>query len=234
MVTERFLAENTVLITLNVEPKNALNLEALKSLVEVFDRCEQNPLVDIIILTGSERAFCTGLNLDTMRRVLDSEVIETLYNCDLLLYKLVTSAKFLVSAINGHAVGSGAVLALATDYRIINDNEYVKIGFPEYPNGLFLPALMRAIVKRAGLKDAGMLLMGELINHDRAKKLGLVDDTYDGDVSIKLYRLCEKLNGAKFNYKLYKQHFVSREGFLPPKRDDAEYKIIVEMIQSRY
>lgn len=232
LISERMLTGNAALITLNVEPKNALNLETLKGLIEAVDKCETNPEVDIIIFTGTDRAFCTGLNLDIMKHILDFEAIETLYYCDLLLYKLVISAKFLVSAINGHALGCGAVIALATDYRIIN-HEYVKVGFPEYSNGLFMTGLMRKTVKRAGLTDTGMLLMGDLVNPERAKHLGLVDDIYDGDVALKLYRLCEKLNQDKLNYKLYKQHFVNWEGFLPPRPDDGEYKTITAMIKDR-
>ncbi|GAB1468079.1 hypothetical protein MASR2M64_07820 [Candidatus Cloacimonadota bacterium] len=226
-VTEALLAENTVLLSLNVEPKNALNTEAIQSLISAFDRCEQNAGVDIICITGHDRAFCTGLNLDTMIEQTDDEAIRMLYLFDILLYRLLRSNKLIISAINGHAVGSGAILALATDYRLINSNDKIKIGFPEYPKGITLPALMRDILKRAGLNNARMLLLGELVTPQRAEQLGMVDEVCDCDVLVCLEEMCTKLNTGNFSYREYKQHFVMQDGFHMPQPDDPEYASIV-------
>lgn len=230
IVTEKFLADNIVLLTLRAEPKNTLNPEAIVSLTTVFDKYEQMQKIDIICFTGYERAFCTGMNLEAMSLQSEEDAIQTLYLLDILLYKVLRSRKFTIAAINGHAVGSGAVIALATDYRIINSNDKIKVGFPEYPKGITLPGLMREILQRVGLTNARMLLMGDLVSPQRAEQLGLVDEVCDCDVLVRLEEFCATLNNGSFNYRGYKQHFVKQSGFNMPQSDDPEYASVVAMV----
>jgi enoyl-CoA hydratase/carnithine racemase len=172
------------------------------------------------------------MNLEALSQQSEEDAIKTLYLTDILLYKVIRSSKFTISAINGHAVGSGAVLALATDYRIINNNDKIKVGFPEYPKGLTLPGLMREIVQRAGLNNARMLLMGDLVTPQRAEQLGLVDELCECDVLKRLEELCALFSSGSFNYKQYKQHFIRQEGFSQPQAEDPEYQSVVAMVYS--
>ncbi|MFM7263286.1 MAG: enoyl-CoA hydratase-related protein, partial [Acidimicrobiales bacterium] len=51
-------------VTLNrPDKRNALNSEVLRLLPELMLRAERDPAVDVIILTGSDPAFCAGLDL---------------------------------------------------------------------------------------------------------------------------------------------------------------------------
>ena len=55
------------LITLNrPERLNAINTAMIARLSEVLLRCEQDPNVRVIILTGAGRGFCSGLDLQAV------------------------------------------------------------------------------------------------------------------------------------------------------------------------
>ena len=231
-IKESLINEKSVLLTLVSEPKNSLTQEVIVQLTAAFDKYDKDPIVEIICFTGSNRAFCTGMNLEAMAALDDEDAVRTLYLLDILLYKVLRSSKLLISAINGHAVGSGAVLALATDYRLAEDNAKIKIGFPEYPKGVSLPSLMRDIISREGLRNARLLLMGELICPKDGVNLGVVDELYDGDVLTRLHELCNILTSGIHNHRLYKQHFVRQNGFNMPQADDPEYPQVVELVHS--
>lgn len=227
-----YITDNSVLLTLRSEQKNSLTQEIIVELATAFDKYDSDPKVDIICFTGSERAFCTGMNLEAMAKLEQESAIRTLYLLDILLYKVLRSSKLIISAINGHAVGSGAVLALATDYRLIDANEKIKIGFPEYPKGISLPGLMREIIAKAGLHSARMLLMGEFINPMQAAAMELVDELCEVNLLTRLQELCAKLNSGNHNYRLYKQHFKGHGGYNMPQADDPEYAMVVSMVQN--
>lgn len=231
-ITEQNLSDNVILLTINSENKNSLTQEVILDLLSSFERSANNPKVDIICFTGSERAFCTGMNLEAMAKLEQESAIRTLYLLDILLYKILRSSKLIISAINGHAVGSGAVLALATDYRLIDANEKIKIGFPEYPKGISLPGLMREIIAKAGLHSARMLLMGEFINPMQAAAMELVDELCEVNLLTRLQELCAKLNSGNHNYRLYKQHFKGHGGYNMPQADDPEYAEVVDMVHN--
>lgn len=230
-ISVKYITDNAVLLTLESELKNSLTQEVIVQLTAAFDQYDKDPMVEIICFTGSNRAFCTGMNLEVMAALDDEDAVRTLYLLDILLYKVLRSSKLLISAINGHAVGSGAVLAFATDYRIVEANDKIKIGFPEYPKGISLPILMREIISRAGLRSAKMLLMGELISPQRAADLGLMDELCEADVLNRVQELCSILANDSHNFKLYKKHFVKQNGFNMPQADDPEYTQVVEMVK---
>ncbi len=59
------VTERVATITLNrPEARNALTREVLALLTASINRAEQDAEVDVLILTGSDPAFCAGLDLD--------------------------------------------------------------------------------------------------------------------------------------------------------------------------
>ena len=154
-----------------------------------------------------------------------------MFYSDQLIFKIYTAKKFVIAAINGHAIGGGAALALAADYRIAYKSDKIKIGFPEYAKGLFLPRIMRHILIQNKLSNVNMVLMGEFVCPMRAMELGLVDDVCDGDVTISAISVIERLKVNSANYQQYKQHFKGNVEIKPPFILDDEYKSLCEKIK---
>jgi len=91
--------------------------------------------------------------------------------------KLETCGKPIVAAINGTAVGGAFELVLACHYRIVGDDESIKLGLPEVRVGLMPGAGgTQRVARLANPQDAmQMLLKGGQLSPSRAKAMKLVD-----------------------------------------------------------
>mmetsp|Transcript_1246 Transcript_1246/g.2112 ORF Transcript_1246/g.2112 Transcript_1246/m.2112 type:complete len:302 (+) Transcript_1246:30-935(+) len=140
--------------------------------------------INALILTGSGRAFSAGGSLPFLYSRtstpphINSSTMYNFYTNFLSLRGLPVPT---ISAINGPAIGAGACVTLATDYRITKPS--TKIGFnftklgihPGMGGSHYLPRLI-------GHGPASrVLLSGATYSGDEAKELGIVDDLIDVD-----------------------------------------------------
>jgi enoyl-CoA hydratase/carnithine racemase len=135
-----------------------------------------------LVITGEEKTFSTGFDLDYVstateaaRQLLMDKAVELLER--LRVFPLPT-----VAAINGHAFGMGAMVALACDYRYMRaDRGYFCL--PEIDLKVTLPAGMMSLLKLKlappVLRD--MLLTGRRIGGAEAMRLGIVDEACAAD-----------------------------------------------------
>ena len=90
----------------------------------------------------------------------------------------------MIAAINGHAVGAGAALAMACDLRYASKKAkfnmgFMNVGLAPGVGTYFLPRLV-------GRAKAGELIyLSETIEAKDAKKLGLINDYYDEEKLMK-------------------------------------------------
>jgi enoyl-CoA hydratase/carnithine racemase len=141
-------------ITLNRPDRlNAFTEEMLEELLEALDLTDADDDVRAVIFTGSGRAFCAGADLgrggDTFKR--DDEPFSMERHADgggVLALRLFDSAKPLIAAVNGPAVGVGVTMTLPMDVRLAADG--ARFGFvfarrgivPEACSSFFLPRLV--------------------------------------------------------------------------------------------
>ena len=162
------VAENILTLSLNrPEQLNAFTVEMAEELIHAFNRASDDDEIRAIVVTGSGRAFCAGMDLteagnvfglnetllptmdDMNNRLDDPDIIagvrDTGGRVTLAIYDC---KKPVIAAINGAAVGIGATMTCAMDIRLAS--EHARIGFvfnkigitPEACSSWFLPRIV--------------------------------------------------------------------------------------------
>ena len=174
--------DGTAVVTMDHPPANALDPEFLAEGLAVLDRLgEDEPAA--VVLTGTGAFFSGGANLRVVPDLSPAEQAEMARGVNRLFHGWHTLARPLVTAVNGHAVAGGLILALCGDHRIVgNRGQFglteVKVGIP-YPSeamAVVLSELTPAVARR-------LVLRGELVDATTALDLGLFDETVD-DVEL--------------------------------------------------
>lgn len=168
-------------VTLNrPEALNALDDDLNGELWEVWKDFNEDPNVDVAILTGAGKAFCSGADLKTfIPKWEKSDLMGPRRNIPAGIGGGLTRgqhriAKPVIAAVNGHAIGGGFELALACDIRIAS--ERAKFGVFEVRYGLHQGdgGIVR-LVAIAGVATAlELTLTGREVPADEAFRLGLV------------------------------------------------------------
>lgn len=175
------LTEGVGVITLSRPTRlNALTFEIYKELSDFFVSLQHHSEVRAVVLTGSGRAFCSGGDVEDIIGELFSRDMQGLLEFTRLTGSLIQNMrqlrKPLIGAINGVAVGAGAVMSIACDVRFVS--EKARFGFI-FPQVGLCGADMGAtylLPKIVGLGHASELLFsGALINAERAREIGLAN-----------------------------------------------------------
>lgn len=158
---------------------NALNVQMIRELIAAIDITDADDDVRAVIFTGNGRAFCAGADLSEGADIFtrEKQPFEMPRNADgggMVTRRFYDSAKPLIAAINGPAVGIGITLTLPMDIRLAADS--AKIGFlfarrglvPEASSSFFLPRLVG--IQRA----AEWAYTGRMIPAQEALEAGLV------------------------------------------------------------
>jgi enoyl-CoA hydratase/carnithine racemase len=117
-------------ITLDNPPVNSLGHALRERIVRQLDAAQADPAVRGIVLTGSERAFSAGADVAEFGTPLQFQ--EPILRS--VLSTVEASAKPVVAAIAGLALGGGLELALACHGRVALES--ARIGLPEVTLGL--------------------------------------------------------------------------------------------------
>ncbi len=101
--------------------ENRINLDSLARLNVILDELEtiEGPLA--VVLTGSGKFFCNGLDLERFGNGPD-EFAATLLEVERTIGRLLVFPAYTVAAINGHAFAGGALLSCAFDYRVMRED----------------------------------------------------------------------------------------------------------------
>ena len=128
-------------VTLNrPDALNALDDEINKELWSVWDDFAKDDSLNVAILSGAGKAFCSGADLKTfIPKWEKANMLDIRRNVPTGIGGGITRgqhriSKPIVAAINGHAIGGGFELALACDIRIAS--EKAKFGVFEVRYGL--------------------------------------------------------------------------------------------------
>ncbi|WP_139851750.1 enoyl-CoA hydratase-related protein [Acinetobacter pullicarnis] len=166
------------------EARNALNLELRQALSETFQKLNKNIAVRAIVLTGGEKVFAAGADIQDFTTA--STVEMYLRHTEQYWQSLTDCSKPIIAAVNGYALGGGCELAMHAD--IIVAGQSAKFGQPEVKLGLMPGAggtqrLLRAIGK---FQTMLLVLSGKLISAEEAKGMGLVSEVVEDENTMAL------------------------------------------------
>jgi len=169
-------------ITLARGKSNALNRELITELDDILKNISADDNIGGVILTGSAPFFSAGLDLVELYNYNEEEVQSFWQLFLTFTANLVSFKKPIVAAISGHSPAGGCVIALACDYRIMAEGQYI-IGLNEVPVGIIVPnSIFQLYSFWIGKGEATQsLLTGKLYNPDEALKVGLIDELVKGE-----------------------------------------------------
>jgi len=166
-------------------PVNAVNLELAEAFHAAVDAVVDGPDCRAIVLTGSDRSFCAGIDhreVPTYEPAIRACMLRTINRAIRGLYGM---AKPVVAAVSGHAVGAGLVVAIAADYRVFVRGNF-KLGLTEAAAGIPFPAAPLAVC-RAELSPRTLRILtlgSEAYSPDAAELAEIVDRLVEPDAVV--------------------------------------------------
>ncbi len=195
---------------------NSLTFEVYEELRDTFAALDHVDAVRSVLITGEGRAFCSGGDVNAIIGELFARDMRGLVAFTRVTGALIRNIRALrrpvVAAVNGTAVGAGAVMALACDFRIASSA--AKFGFI-FPRVGLCGADMGAaylLPRVVGLARANELLfLGDVIGADEALRIGLVSKVVAPEACVPEARaIAERLaSGPAFAHAMTKQMLES-------------------------
>jgi enoyl-CoA hydratase len=196
------VADRVATVTLNrPDARNAMSVELIDLLRRLVAEADARSDVDVIILTGTDPAFCAGLDLKELGR--DGGALKRVDPAGPTTKRSdegearrqgrgpnLPTAKPVIGAINGVAVTGGLELALSCDFLVASDrarfaDTHARVGVhPLWGLTLTLPQAI-------GLRRAReMSATGNFVDARQALQWGLVNHVVDHE---ELLPVCQRL-----------------------------------------
>ncbi|XP_045160119.2 ethylmalonyl-CoA decarboxylase-like [Mercenaria mercenaria] len=172
----------TVIIN-NPGRKNAFTGKMMVDFYDCVSDLEKWVTGKCVILAGCDGTFCSGGDLQTVQANLSNgeEMSELMQNATARLFNLPLVS---VAAIDGHALGGGAELATACDFRIMKPT--AKVGFVQVKLNIATGwgGCTRLVELLGRTKALRLLSSGMIMNAETAYRIGFADDILDenGDI----------------------------------------------------
>jgi len=208
------LSRGVATITLD-RPKrlNSLTFEVYQELGDTFAALDDVAEARAIVITGRGRGFCSGGDQDDIIAELFSRdmagLLEFTRTTGRLIENICKVRRPVIAAVNGVAVGAGAVIAAACDLRVAAVSArfgyvFSKVGLCGADMGAAY--LLPRIVGRG--RAAELLYFGNLIGAEEAHRIGLVNrlaDDGEAAVAIAQEWARELARGPAFAHSMTKQ-----------------------------
>ena len=174
-------------IKINREKKlNALNQELIDELHNRIIDFQKHHSVKVIVLTGKgNKAFVAGADISEFSSFKPEQAAEFARHGNQVLFDLITQLeKPVIAAINGYALGGGAELALACDFRVFERHAFMS--FKQTQVGLTTGWTGGwCLVDLIGYSRAlELALTGQKVSASRAHALGLCNIIADSNCGI--------------------------------------------------
>jgi enoyl-CoA hydratase len=156
--------------------RNAIGFATIGEIDSALDAALTSDAAVLVIRGGGDRAFVSGGDLKELAAVQTHDAaVQMASRVRRVLDRVASYPLPVVAALNGHALGGGAEVAIAADIRIAADD--IKIGFNQVSLGI-MPAWGGAerLAQRVGRGRAVLAIAtGEMYDATAAQQLGLID-----------------------------------------------------------
>ena len=181
---ETKLGEDGILeIRLQSNTQNSMTPAAFAALDQAITEYSTNSAVrSVVLASNKEGFFCAGLDIDGVLKASESELDAVFQYFFSVLKKLYFFPVPVTAAINGHAMGYGAMLASVSDYRYVVEKG-ARVSFPEVNIGIGLPVFVTRIVQDlvGVVNTRDLFLTGRALKAPEAAAMGLVDEVLAPD-----------------------------------------------------
>ncbi len=159
---------------------NALTFQTYEELEKITGELAHEDAVKVLVLTGTGKGFCSGGSVHEIIGKLLEMKGESLYRFTRMTCNVVKNMRELkkpiVAAVNGIAAGAGAMLALASDLRIVSERAkfaflFTKVGLAGADMGALY--LLPKIVGQG--KTLELVYTGDVIDAQEAYRIGLAN-----------------------------------------------------------
>lgn len=214
---------------------NALTFETYAELEKITGELAHEDVVKVLVLTGTGKGFCSGGSVHDIIGKLVNMKGDELYRFTRMTCNVVKNMRNLkkpiLAAVNGIAAGAGAMLALASDLRIVSDKArfsflFVKVGLAGADMGALY--LLPRIVGQGRATE--LVYFGDAIDAQEAYRIGLANRVVEHDKLMEeTYALARRLKDGPL-YALG----VTKELFNMEANTDLETALEMEaMAQAR-
>ncbi|KAF7548441.1 hypothetical protein G7Z17_g7055 [Cylindrodendrum hubeiense] len=174
-------------ITMN-RPKNgnALTVTMINDLISTFKEAGKDPTLSRIVITGTGKFFCTGMDLGKNSTPVGADVsaadaqFERLYQ---LFETIDTCPKVTISCLNGPAFGGGVGLAFTCDIRLCIQSATVTLS--EAKLGLCPATISKYVIREWGIPfSREAMLSSRPVSPTELKAKGVIFDVADDAASL--------------------------------------------------
>ena len=188
-------------LTLNdPDNKNALSELMMQELLKAISDASKDNSVKVIVIASTGDVFCSGHNLKEINEAKKSDDNGESYYlglfkiCSSLMQLIIHCSKPVIAEVNGIATAAGCQLVASCDLAVSSDSS--KFATPGVNIGLFCSTPMVALSRNVSQKNSmKMLLTGDMISADEAKRISLINDCVPEEQLTKLVMdLAEKIS----------------------------------------
>jgi len=169
--------EGVAILKLDNPPVNQLSEPFVREMADAIMEAFRDQGIKAVILTGTEKNFIAGADITEIKGVTDKDLLfSRVMEGNRFMNAIEDGPKPVIAAINGHCLGGGLEIAMASHYRIAAQG--VQVGQPEVQIGLIPGAgATQRLPRLVGLPDAlQMITTGQGIPAEQGMEKGCIDE----------------------------------------------------------
>jgi len=164
------------------EVRNALSAALCREIADRLNELALDAAVRVVVFRGAgEKVFVSGADINEFTESLASPQSALDYdaNAELMQTAIRKLPKPVIAMIQGYAVGSGCIVAVACDFRIASTA--ARFGIPVAKFGFVAPVpdVLRLAHLVGPAKAKWIMMTGKLLDAKRALEIGLVDEVVE-------------------------------------------------------
>lgn len=168
---------------------NAMDDIMIRELTAFFKKIEEESQIRLVVIRGQGKSFCSGADLNWMKRAFSLTAEENLRECKELseLFKAIyNSSKVVISVVHGNVFGGGNGIVAACDLAYCIDS--TKFSLSETRIGMAAASIAPYMLRKVHASDLKALIFSAMsFNGKDAVKYGLLNKSFPSLEFMELY-----------------------------------------------